>query len=164
VHDYLKRIEEIAREACENFQVALYDLELKSASKGLLVIIYVTKVTGISVGECQKVSKYIANILEEKDFVSESYFLEVSSPGVERALKQKKHYVNAINELVKITYNTGETNEAVVGILLEVLPDVINVDVDGEMVCIEFTSIKKARTYFDYKTELKEKEKEKERL
>ena len=158
MHEYIKRIEEIAREACENFNVALYDIELKSASKGLLVIVYVTKVTGISVGECQKVSKYIAHILEEEDFVSESYFLEVSSPGIERALKQKKHYVNAINELVKITFSTGETNEAVVGTLLEVMPDVINLEVDGERVSIEFTSIKKARTYFDYKTELKEKE------
>lgn len=158
MHEYVKRIEEIAREACENFNVALYDLELKSAAKGLLVIIYVTKVTGISVGECQKVSKYIANNLEEADFISESYFLEVSSPGIERALKQKKHYVNAINESVKITFSTGETNEAVVGTLLEVLPDVINLDVDGEPLSIEFTSIKKARTYFDYKKELKEKE------
>ena len=157
MHQYLKRIEEIAREACENFNVALYDIELKNATKGLLVIIYVTKVTGISVGECQKVSKYMANILEEEDFIAESYFLEVSSPGIERALKQKKHYVNAINELVKITFSAGETNESVVGTLLEVLPDVINLDVEGEMISIEFTSIKKARTYFDYKTELKER-------
>lgn len=158
MHEYLKRIEEVAKDACENFQVALYDLELKSASKGLLVIVYVTKITGISVGECQKISKFIANVLEEEDFISESYFLEVSSPGIERALKQKKHYVNAINELVKITFSSGETNEAVVGTLLEVLPEVINLDVDGERISIEFTSIKKARTYFDYKRELKEKE------
>ncbi len=157
MQEYVERLEEIAKEACGNFQTALYDLELKSVSKGLLVLVYVTKITGISVGECQKISKYIARILEEEDFINESYFLEVSSPGLERALKQKRHYVNAINELVQVTYHIEDENITIVGTLKEVLPNEINLEVEGEIKAISFTSIKKTRTYFDFKKELKER-------
>lgn len=145
------RIEKIAKEICTQQNVALYDVEMKRAAKGLIIVIYITKVSGVTIDVCKIVSYKISNILEEEDFIDERYFLEVSSPGLERDLKLKKHYVSAIGEKVKITFSYNEKSKTEIGTLLEVLPDSIKMEFDGQNCEIRFSQIKKARTYFDYK-------------
>ncbi|MBN1326497.1 MAG: ribosome assembly cofactor RimP [Candidatus Cloacimonetes bacterium] len=146
-----ERIEEIARQVCQDLDLALYDLDLKSAHKGTIVLIYITKINGVSVGDCQQVSRTVGAILEEEDLIAGRYFLEVSSPGLERELKRKKHYVSAINELLKLTYHELDKNMTVTGTLLEVMEDSILLEVDEQPVEISFNDIRKARTYFDFK-------------
>ena len=148
----MEKLEQIAIRACELRGVSLYDLEVKTAAKGLIVLVYVTTPNGVTVGNCQKVSKLIADVLEVEDLLEEKYFLEVSSPGIERDLKLKKHYDSAIGELAKITYNNGEENCTVIGKILEILPDVVKLEVESEEIEISFSSIKKAKTYFDFKS------------
>ncbi len=151
---YLEKIEEIAKDACLKHGVALYDIEMKHASKGLIIIIYITKMGGVTVGDCRSVSRTIGVILEEQDFIEERYFLEVSSPGLERQLKLKKHYASAIGEKIKITY-LDENEKAVtkLGLLKEVLPEHITVEFLEEELPILFKNIKKAKTYFEFKKE-----------
>ncbi|MFO7897377.1 MAG: ribosome assembly cofactor RimP [Candidatus Cloacimonadales bacterium] len=149
---YLERLEEITKDACAQHGVALYDLELKHAAKGLVVVVYITKMGGVSVGDCRSVSRSISVVLEEEDLIDERFFLEVSSPGLERQLKLKKHYVSAIGEKIKITF-VDEMEKAVtkVGSLKEVMPDHITVEFLEEELPILFKDIKKAKTFFDYK-------------
>lgn len=147
----LEKLEQIASRACELRDVALYDLEVKTASKGLIVLVYITGKEDVTVGDCQKVSRLMADVLEVEDIIEDKYYLEVSSPGIERNLKLKKHYDSAIGELAKITYHNGEKNIAVIGIIKAILPEVVKLEVEEEEIEIPFLSIKKARTYFDYK-------------
>jgi ribosome maturation factor RimP len=147
----IERIEQIAKEVCTQQNVALYSVETKRAAKGLIIVIYITTISGVTIDECKIVSYEISNILEEEDFISERYFLEVSSPGLERDLKLKKHYVSAIGEKVKITFSYNEKSKTEIGILKEVLPDSIKMEFDGQTCEIRFFQIKKARTYFGYK-------------
>ncbi|MDO9577824.1 MAG: ribosome assembly cofactor RimP [Candidatus Cloacimonadales bacterium] len=149
----VERIEKIAREACSLFGIALYDLELKHAAKGQLVLIYITKISGVTIDDCRNVSRAISDVLEEEDFIEERYFLEVSSPGLERELKLKKHYVSAIGELAKITYHQDDKNVTEIALIEEILPDHLKVKVHELEKEIPFSSIKKAKTYFDYKKE-----------
>ena len=146
----LKKLEEIANKVCSQNNVSLYDVEIKHASKGKILVFYITKIDGVSIAECRSVSKDISRILEEEDFIEDRYFLEVSSPGLERELKFKKHYVSAINEKVKITFCENDKNVTKIGILLEVFPEEIKMEIQDELVLISFSDIKKAKTYFDY--------------
>ncbi len=152
-----ERIEKIAKDACAQHNVSLYDIELKRAAKGLIIIIFITKISGVTIDECKKISRSIAEVLEEEDFIDGRYFLEVSSPGLERELKLKKHYLSAIGEKVKITYEKDGKNRSEIGILKEVLPDSITMDFDGATEDIPFSGIKRSKTYFDYKKSSKEK-------
>lgn len=147
----LERIEKIAKDACLQHNVALYDIELKHAAKGFIIVIYITKVSGVTVGECQKINRTISDILEEQDFIEKRYFLEVSSPGLERELKLKKHYLSAIGEKVKVTFSQNEKNLTKIGTLKEVLKDIIKIESDDGFEEIRFSNIKKSKTYFDYK-------------
>ncbi len=149
--DQKERIEQIAKNACQKVNVALYDLILKHASKGLILLIYVTKIDGVTIDECKKVSRIMAEVLETEDIIADRYFLEVSSPGLERALNQKKHYVSAIDEKVKISFTDGENITTSIGILKEVLPESIKVEFEDSIEEIQLTDVKKAKTYFDYK-------------
>ncbi len=148
----LDKIEEIVKAVCVEKEVAFYDFEVKSTQKGKVLSIFITKTGGVTLGDCASVSRQIGHILEEQDLIPDKYFLEVSSPGIERVLKFKKHYIGAINELVKISYTDEEQKKVVtIGKLMEVLPEYVNVEVDQQMVQIPFSAIKKARTYFDFK-------------
>jgi len=149
--DQKERIEQIAKNACHKVNVALYDLILKRASKGLILLIYVTKIDGVTINECKKVSRIMSEVLETEDFITERYFLEVSSPGLERVLNQKKHYVSAIDEKLKILYTDGDQIITSIGILKEVLPESIKVEFEDSIEEIQLTDVKKAKTYFDYK-------------
>jgi len=146
-----ERIEQIAKKACLDVNVALYDLSLKPASKGLIVVIYITKIGGVTINECKKISRIISEILETEDVIKERFFLEVSSPGLERALNQKKHYVSAIDGKVQISFTDDENTVTEIGILKEVMPESIKIEFENTVKEIQLTDVKKAKTYFDYK-------------
>lgn len=146
-----EKVEQIAKNACLDVNVALYDINLKRASKGLIVLIYITKIGGVTITECKKVSRIISEILETEDIIKDRFFLEVSSPGLERFLNQKKHYVSAIDEKIQISFADGENTVTVIGILKEVLPESIKIEFEDVLKEIQLTDVKKAKTYFDYK-------------
>ncbi len=149
--EYLNKIEEFAMHACSEHGVSLYDVEEKETSKGLVILIYINKMGGVSVDDCTAVSRDVDNMIEAENLLEEAYMLEVSSPGIERELKFKKHYASAINEKIKVEFDVDDKREIIIGILEEVSPAVIKVKGDNGQQIIAFESIHKARTYFDFK-------------
>lgn len=83
----------------------LYDFEYNDVSQTLRIYIDREK-GGVTIGDCQKISNTISRALDEKDLIGFPYALEVSSPGIERALKRPEHYAWAIGNLVEI--DTGK--------------------------------------------------------
>ena len=155
----LDRLEKIAEEICDSLGLSVYDIEMKNTQKGKVIIVYITKIGGVSISDCESVSRSMSDVLDAEDFVPGTFFLEVSSMGLERILKYKKHYKSAINESVKITYK-NEVNKTITvkGTLAEVLPDSIKVLSDEEEILLSLNSIKKAKTVFDIKKDMKLKE------
>ncbi len=149
--EYLVKIEDFAMQACTEHGVSLYDVEEKETSKGLVILIYINKIGGVSVDDCTAVSRDVDTRIEAESLIKEAYMLEVSSPGIERELKFKKHYASAINEIIKVEYSVGEKRETIIGVLEEVSPEVIRIKGEDDQQIISFESIHKARTYFDFK-------------
>jgi len=147
----IDNIERLVKEVCEKNHVALYDLNLKNTKKGRVLSVEITKIGGVSIDDCEIVSRKLSEYLDDLDLISGKYFLEVSSPGLERYLTQKKHYISAINEKIKVTYKKDDKTETVVGILIEVLPDEITLKNNEEIKKINFKDIKKAKTVFEFK-------------
>ena len=123
--------------------MGLYDVEFINTQHGKVLCVYITKLGGISISDCTKVSKDLNEILDnDETIIADSYTLEVSSPGIERPLKFKKHYMSAINENVKITFLKGEKKETLIGVLKEVNQDFVIVNEEK----IDFHNIKKTKT------------------
>lgn len=63
---------------------------------------YIDKDTGISVDDCEAISRKLEAVLDEKDPIKEAYILEISSPGLTRALKREKDYERNINKPIEV--------------------------------------------------------------
>jgi ribosome maturation factor RimP len=142
------QIEDIAKKICAEMHLALYDIDEKMSGKGRIIIVYLTKIGGVTLDECARFSRALSDELETFDLIPERYFLEVSSPGLERPLKLKSHWVSAINEKVAVQYSEEEEKRSVMGTLLEVNQDTVVLDDRGERIEIALKSISRAKTVY----------------
>ena len=79
---------------------------------------YIDKPGGIAVDDCEVISRALSDLLDEHDFIEDSYILEVSSPGLGRPLKKEKDFVRSQGELVEVrTYRAIQHQKEFTGIL-----------------------------------------------
>ena len=79
---------------------------------------YIDKPGGITVDDCEAVSRRFSDILDDKDYIEDSYVFEVSSPGLGRPLKKEKDFARSVGEEVEIrTYRAIDRQKEFVGIL-----------------------------------------------
>lgn len=86
-----EKIENLLKDIIEDLDYELYDVEYVKEGKNYFLRIYIDKPEGIDLKDCEKVNDAISDILDEANYIKEPYFLEVSSPGVERVLRRDKH-------------------------------------------------------------------------
>ena len=110
----LTNIEEKIRNLIENTIInlgySLYDIEYAKEGKDYFLRIYIDvgagfharPQKGIDLDDCEKVSNVITDILDKEDPIKEQYFLEVSSPGIERVLRNDAHLKNNIGVEIQI--------------------------------------------------------------
>ena len=85
--------------------VELYDTEIVTENDHKIYRVYITSKEGITLDKCSEVSRIISPILDLEPPVNGKYFLEVSSPGVERKLTTPNHFQKSVGELVKIKHS-----------------------------------------------------------
>ena len=96
------KIEKLLEEKINNLGYDLYDVEYVKEGKDYYLRIFIDKRDGISLDDCEKVSNIISDILDKEDYIRVQYYLEVSSPGVERILRKDKHLRNNIGNEIKV--------------------------------------------------------------
>ena len=85
------KVETLIAPKIEELGYELYDVEYTKEGKDLFLRIFIDDEKGIDLNDCEKVNNGIVDLLDEADYIKEQYFLEVSSPGVERVLRKDKH-------------------------------------------------------------------------
>ena len=111
----------------------LYDVVYEKEGKDYYLRIIIDKEDGIDINDSEKVNNAINDILDEADLIKDQYFLEVSSPGVERTLRKDKHYLSQIgNEILIKLYKPIEKKKEIQGILEEYLEDEIVIRTDDK--------------------------------
>ena len=97
-----QEIMELAAPVVEALNFELVDVEFVKEGANWYLRIYIDKPGGISIDDCQAVSEQISDILDKKDPIEQSYYLEVSSPGLERPLKTERDFIKYKGELVEV--------------------------------------------------------------
>lgn len=106
-----KQVKEIVEELLRDFLAEngyeLYNVEFTKEGRDWFLRVYVDNVQGgeaswISVEDCEKVSRFLSEKLDETDPISQNYYLEVSSPGLDRALLKEEHYIRFTGEKVEV--------------------------------------------------------------
>ncbi len=82
---------------------SLYDVEYVREGKENYLRVYIDKEGGVTIDDCEVVSRALSDKLDEKDYIRDAYILEVSSPGLGRTLKKDAHLEKSIGEKVEIS-------------------------------------------------------------
>ncbi len=139
------RVLKLAKQVAEEQGVELFDIELLGRGK-LLLRVMIDKEGGITLNDCERFSRSFEAILDVEDPIPASYTLEVSSPGLDRPLREMKDFEKNIGKLARIiTIEKIENQNLFVGRILNVSSDFLKLLVHGREIDIPYDKISKAR-------------------
>jgi len=145
------RVEALIKEKIENLGYELYDVEYAKEAKNFFLRIYIDSTNGISLEDCEKVSNEINEPLDKSNIILEQYFLEVSSPGVEKVLRKDKHLESNIGEEVevKLFKKDEKGNKSYIGYLKSFDEKEIKIEINEE-ITIERKNIAQIKTIYNW--------------
>ena len=115
---YEARFEAILEPIVKENGLSIYDVEYVKEGSDWYLRGYIEKEEGVNIKDCEVVSRAVSDILDKEDFIEDAYILEISSPGLGRALKKDKHFDKSIGEQVEIRlYKPVEKQKEFTGIL-----------------------------------------------
>lgn len=113
--------------------------------------VYIDGPNGITLNDCQKVSKQVSAVLDVEDPISQNYDLEISSPGLDRPLFKKEHYQRYLGRNIRLRlYSPAEGRRRVSGLLKAVNEDNILLVVDNAELVVPFEDIDQANLVPDF--------------
>ena len=116
--DFEQRTEELLIPILEKYEFELDDVEYVKEAGTWYLRAYIDKPGGIAINDCEVVSRELSDLLDQKDFIDDSYILEVSSPGLGRPLKKERDFARSIGAEVEIrTYRMVEGRKEFTGVL-----------------------------------------------
>lgn len=137
-----ERVENLIKENVENLGYELYDVQYSKEGKDYFLRVFIDKKDGIDLNDCEKVSNEINPLLDEADYIKEMYFLEVSSPGVERILRKESHLKNAQGKEIEIKlFKPLEKQKEYTGILKKWDENLIYLELEENQIQIERKNI-----------------------
>ena len=115
---YEQKTEELLKPITEDCKVSIYDVEFVKEAGEYYLRAYIDKEGGVTIDDCEAVSRRLSDELDREDFIEEGYILEVSSPGLGRTLKKDCHLEQSIGQEVEVKlFKAIEKRKEFVGIL-----------------------------------------------
>ncbi|MCF2553685.1 ribosome maturation factor RimP [Faecalicatena contorta] len=149
---YEQKTEEILLPIVDELGFELVDVEYVKEGGTWYLRAYVDKPGGISINDCEAVSRRLSDILDEKDFIDDSYIMEISSPGLGRPLKKEKDFKRSLGEEVEVrTYRMIDKKKEFTGILKDYDADTVTIQLEDETLkTFEKGDIALIRLAFDF--------------
>jgi len=125
---YESKTEQLLSAIVKEHGVEIYDVEYVKEGSDFYLRAYIDKPGGVNIVDCENVSRALSDALDVEDFIPDAYILEVSSPGLGRALKRDKHFEKSLGEAVEIkTYKPVDGHKEFGGILKAYDKDTITI-------------------------------------
>ena len=149
---YEQRTEELLIPILTKYEFELVDVEYVKEAGTWYLRAYIDKPGGIAINDCEVVSRELSDLLDKKDFIDDSYILEVSSPGLGRPLKKDRDFARSIGEEVEIrTYRMIDKQKELTGVLEEYDSDSVTISYeDGTKQKFDRKEIALIRLAFDF--------------
>lgn len=149
-----------AKEVSENEGLEIVDLEIHPGLRGLVITVYIDKDEGVTVRDCENFSRSLEAILDVEDPIKGSYVLEVSSPGLDRPLRNRRDFQRNLGRKIKITTKEKILEKTFfIGKIVDVGDDWVRIEIykektkggkkeqKGEFLFIPFDKILKAQVH-----------------
>ena len=150
--EYEQRTQQLLEPILRENHFELYDIEYVKEGGSWYLRAYIDKENGVTVDDCVLVSRALSDLLDQHDFISDSYVLEVSSPGLGRQLKRDKHFEKSIGEEVEVKlYRPLNKQKEFIGLLTAFDQKTITLSLeDGTDMQIPRADIAMVRLTFDF--------------
>ena len=130
----VNEIYEMVNPIAEELNYDIYHIEYVKENGEFYLRIYIEKDGGITLSDCEALSRRVSDLMDENDPIKDAYFLEVSSPGLNRTLFTENHYKRFIGREVMVRFTKSiDGKKNVKGILKEVNDDSIVVEAENLM-------------------------------
>lgn len=134
----------ISEEIVKAHGYGIYDVEYVKEGPHWFLRIYIENESGVNLDDCEKISRAVSDRLDKDDIIKNNYYLEVSSPGLERSLRQSRHFEDALGEKVRVRLKNGSEST---GVLTSHTSE--SITLDGNMI-IQKKDISKANVVFEF--------------
>ena len=150
--NYEEKTEKLVLPIIEENNFELVDVEYVREGGNYFLRVYIDKEGGITIDDCEVVSRSLSDLLDEDDFIPDAYILEVSSPGLGRPLKKEKDFDRSIGKEVEVKlYKQINKQKEYSGILVSYDTDKIELEIDeDETMEILRSNIALIRLAFDF--------------
>ncbi len=150
--NYESRAEQLIMPLIEENNFELVDMEWVKEAGTWYLRAYIDKEGGITINDCEKISRAFSDLLDEEDFISENYILEVSSLGLDRPLKKDKDFARSIGKDVEIKlFKAVNKEKEFTGILTAYDSDTVTIELqDGQSMTIGRRDIARIRLAFSF--------------
>ena len=146
-----EKVENLIKPKVEGIGYELYDVLYLKEGKNYILRIVIDKEKGISLEDCEKVNNEITDLLDEADYIKDQYFLEVSSPGIERVLRKDWQLKKYLENKVQINLFKKDENgfKEYVGILKQVEDESLKLEQDGTVYEVQRKNIAQVKTIYE---------------
>lgn len=139
-------VEDLVSPILEEMKLELVDIEYVKEGSNWFLRVFIDKDGGIDIDDCGVVSEKLSKRLDEVDPIKEAYFLEVSSPGIERPLKKEKDIYWAVGKRVNIkTYEPIEDMKVFEGELAGFDGNALSIQEGNKLYSIPYDKVANAR-------------------
>lgn len=147
-----EKVENLVKKTINGLGYELYDVLYVKEGPDKFLRIVIDNEKGIDLNDCEKVNDAIKEMIDEKDYIKEQYFLEISSPGIERLLRkdwQLKKYIGSPIQ-VKQFKKDELGNKDYIGILKKVEDKKINIEVENKELELDRKNISQIKLYVEF--------------
>ena len=139
---------QLARPLVEQNGCSLWDVEYVKEAGTWFLRLYIDKEGGVSIDDCEVISRAVSDALDEADPIEGSYTFEVSSAGADRALKKPEHFAAMMGQEVEVRlYRAREKRKEYVGVLSGYENGTVTLDMAGAPMRFEKQDIAQVRLY-----------------
>ncbi len=149
--DIEAKTEELLKPVAEANGVSIYDVEYVKEGSDYYLRAFIDKEGGVTIDDCENVSRALNPLLDKEDYIEDAYILEVSSPGLTRKLTKPRHFMQSMDEKVELkAYKPIDGMKEFEGILTGYDSGVITVEIDGDNKTFNTEDISTVRLTFDF--------------
>ena len=149
-----QKIRQLAMRVADDFDYELVDLNLFGRGRSMLLRLSIDKEGGVTLNDCETFSRRLSAVMDVEDPISGTYTLEVSSPGLDRPLKNAGDFERNIGKLVRLVTKEKIDNQSFfIGRLLAVRDDSVSLSISdgGKEIVLPFDKISKAKLEIEIK-------------
>lgn len=145
------RVFSLINESVQSLNLSIYDIEYVKEGSSWYLRIFIDKDGMVDINDCENVSRLIDPMLDEADIIKSAYCLEVSSPGIERALRKPEHFEKYKDSEVEVSlFKPYNKQKVLKGVLLNGDDKKLTISIDDEEITLNMKDISKVKLIYNF--------------